>query len=801
LQDWLGFPEIEYRESEIKVAHQKTFRWALQPRADPDDVVAHRPNLAEWLRDYDGLFWIQGKLGSGKSTLMKYVWQSPLLQDYLDTWAAGNPLHRAAFFFTKQGASDLQKSLQGLYRTLLAHLIRSDTSLARIAFPHWRLRDACHKPMDTVLRSALSRILEHASLSQKYCFFIDGLDEYEQADPKLQVDFARDILDLAILSGVKILVASRPEASFSGRFDKCPRMCLQDLTKADIEAYVNAEVGGKIVSRLLDEDNAEGLARLGQKIVRKAKGVFLWVVLVIADLVIGIDEGESYRDLHRRLDRLDKDLHMLFRQTLLDRIRPAHRQKVARILLLTNHLPVPLPMYPIIFAVGPEVDPESISIQPDIYDVNNTRQKRKQLITHLPTHSRGLISTFDDKVTLLHSSMNEFLADPDICTILHKQAGNFNPDLAITTGLMAHLALKIDEIHEDADYLAYTTTRLIFDVIHCIEIAEYRSGIASLQSVARLEDLLEHSWECYPLPKLSSLTFEQMLSRAAKLDPQQSSETHSGLLEYACHAGFTYFLQRHIELNHGIPRTTGGPLLSYAVSKNGQWERALLNKELSWLSPHPKGDRLEPVELLLQHGADPNEIFQEATPWSHALTNIDHYAVISVYHGMLASDKGEFFLALDDAGHMLRHGADPDLEFEYSVDETDVWPRKDLGEIRNVSTHIFKDCLEQKICCKSRSLSNCSCAAARRLRPKLIELAKLVDQKKLEKRLGVLVRFGRFGILVADLRSTLLEMLAGLVQSIPLLAVVLHAVRIAVELYTRDGRTGNRNARLSPSGH
>lgn len=56
LQDWLGFAEIDNRECEIKEAHKKTFRWALQPHEHTDDATRPDPGLVEWLRESDGLF-------------------------------------------------------------------------------------------------------------------------------------------------------------------------------------------------------------------------------------------------------------------------------------------------------------------------------------------------------------------------------------------------------------------------------------------------------------------------------------------------------------------------------------------------------------------------------------------------------------------------------------------------------------------------------------------------------------------------------------------------------------------------
>jgi len=774
LQDWLGFAEINDRECDIQEAHKATFRWALQLRQNPDDTTKDsRLNLAKWLRDSDGLFWIQGKLGSGKSTLMKYVWQSPLLDDYLRTWASGKPLYRAAFFFTKKGTSELQKSLQGLYRTLLAHLIRSNAGLIRIAFPHWRLRDAGHEPTIGVLRSALVRILEHATLSRKYCFFIDGLDEYEEANPKLQAELARDILNLADLSGVKIVAASRPEASFVGRFDGRPTLRLQDITQNDIENYVTAELGrtGSAVSRSLTHGQ---ILRLADQVVLKAEGVFLWVVLVVADLIVGIDNVESYSELYDRLDSLDHDLYALFKQILLERIAPNHRQQIARHLLICSYSQKMNSSNQVaVHAIGHQVQAGLTGSQPDIYDAENTRQRILDLIMQLPVRSRGLCSVSDSRVeadvsvSLIHSSMSEFLADPDIRKILKDQAGDFETGLAVRIGLMARLVVAIDELRDDADGLERETLHLLLDIMHSLEIGRYVSGVIPLRSLTCLKELLEKPWQGYPFPTLDSLTWPWTLPAIGNKLPEL--KTRAGLLEYATSEGFTYYLQHHLDLNHSIPHTNDGcPLLFYAVSEESMAAQIFYDDTTSTTT-----QRTKPFELLLQQGADPNETYEGRTPWGELLRRFRN-----VWRDYDSSNR-QWEIApdilrggLNAARHMLRHGADPSFG-EVEIDSTTTGsadPDPDRDDV--VSTRIFEDLLAVN-CCRSTPLADCSCDVARLFRPQFVELAELVERKKVEKRLGLLVHLGWLGEHVARMFAVSYYAWAGLIALLAGLLLVL----------------------------
>jgi hypothetical protein len=222
---WLSFPAIDYRRTEIIEPHEKTFRWAFQSKLPVTDEGIAGAEFTKWPQEGNGLYWIQGILGSGKSSLMRYIFEHSLLDEKLQLWAHGQPLHTVAFYFKKIGTSVLQKSLSGLYRTILVHLIKSKLHLAAVAFPDFRFTSLDDQnPPAKFLQDALQRVLKTPSIDHKFCFFIDGLDEYEEGDSRLKTRLATDVLQLAKLSAVKIVVASRPEASFALCFARCPRI-------------------------------------------------------------------------------------------------------------------------------------------------------------------------------------------------------------------------------------------------------------------------------------------------------------------------------------------------------------------------------------------------------------------------------------------------------------------------------------------------------------------------------------------------------------------------------------------------
>ncbi|OCL06719.1 hypothetical protein AOQ84DRAFT_410266 [Glonium stellatum] len=60
----LIFETMRQRKSEIKDAHQRTLGWVFDEETSA---------FTDWLKVENGFFWMKGKAGSGKSTMMKYI--------------------------------------------------------------------------------------------------------------------------------------------------------------------------------------------------------------------------------------------------------------------------------------------------------------------------------------------------------------------------------------------------------------------------------------------------------------------------------------------------------------------------------------------------------------------------------------------------------------------------------------------------------------------------------------------------------------------------------------------------------
>jgi DNA repair exonuclease SbcCD ATPase subunit len=74
----LRFAEMLQRRDDIPRSYEWTYKWIFDPERCP---------LATWLEHGEGIFWISGKAGSGKSTLMKYLCLNDETRRLCEVWA------------------------------------------------------------------------------------------------------------------------------------------------------------------------------------------------------------------------------------------------------------------------------------------------------------------------------------------------------------------------------------------------------------------------------------------------------------------------------------------------------------------------------------------------------------------------------------------------------------------------------------------------------------------------------------------------------------------------------------------
>jgi hypothetical protein len=87
--DAIAFGDMYRRYETVEEAHLKTFKWILDDDVYEDDFERQdaKKLFTHWLASGSGIFHISGKLGSGKSTLMKFLCEHDRTKKLLREWA------------------------------------------------------------------------------------------------------------------------------------------------------------------------------------------------------------------------------------------------------------------------------------------------------------------------------------------------------------------------------------------------------------------------------------------------------------------------------------------------------------------------------------------------------------------------------------------------------------------------------------------------------------------------------------------------------------------------------------------
>ncbi|KAH8774417.1 hypothetical protein F5883DRAFT_412858 [Diaporthe sp. PMI_573] len=345
----LVFEEMDSRASQIPKAAQETYHWTVED--GPSNAEDQRRGVwklfLEWLRTGQRILHVSGNPGSGKSTLMKFLSQHERTQQELQVWAAPKTLVFGVFHFWNPG-SRMQRSLTGLYRSLLFQALSQCPELTEEVFPVQFRRMKASKGDKTVekihhfdedsIENGLKLLLNKAITGPyRICFFIDGLDECE-GNRLHHEGLAEMFQDWITCGSIKICVSSRPYLEFIRPLNHPGNRLIQlhELNKSDITAYCLGRLGNDVYAR----ERGDVCRRLVRIVVEHAQGVFLWVHLVVDILLVGFRQDDPDSVLEAQLNALPSDLDMLYTKLRVpieaDKIQ---RARANRMLLLAARNP------------------------------------------------------------------------------------------------------------------------------------------------------------------------------------------------------------------------------------------------------------------------------------------------------------------------------------------------------------------------------------------------------------------------------------------------------------------------------
>jgi hypothetical protein len=253
----LAFNSMDDRNQGVSAAYENTFKWIFDragDRRDNGDMIPQEEatGFVEWLECEDpSIYWITGIAGSGKSTLIKYISEHESAHQHLTRWAGRKKLTvlPVLYYFWEAGSNPLQKSLEGMLRTVLHQcLSKLPDLLPTVTSRRWASYHAMgnvsfHPPTWTLdeLRETFDRVAARSGKDFRLALFLDGLDEFGN-NPKDLISIIRQI-ESKCKGDVKMCVSSRPWTEFKDEFSLNPTLTMHDLTKADIATYIHGTFG------------------------------------------------------------------------------------------------------------------------------------------------------------------------------------------------------------------------------------------------------------------------------------------------------------------------------------------------------------------------------------------------------------------------------------------------------------------------------------------------------------------------------------------------------------------------------
>ncbi|KFY82782.1 hypothetical protein V498_08454, partial [Pseudogymnoascus sp. VKM F-4517 (FW-2822)] len=639
LLESLRFPSMEDRYNDIRDPYPETFQWIFH---DPKERNKNWDNFAEWLGkqglgENDGLYWIEGKAGSGKSTLMRYLFKNTQTRVLLQKWScAEDEPQLVSFFFRRSGEVKDQASHEGLRRSLLHDILSHKKHLLKdLCQDTWQMIKSSKEPNFKPRRNWWNFERIYKAFNNlckvdlgKVCLFIDGLDECAGGDRET-INILRSIIQRS--TNIKICVSSRPEIVFMDQFNDNPKLQLQALTSDGIKLYVSGTLHEDEKMKALYHDENEEALKLEEEIVSAADGVFLWVELILKSLIIGLGNLDDIAQLRERFSRMPPEIEGLYKYMLkdIDTMYANDAVHIFRIMSVSQQDP---PKRPILldipkrtfripqltalelsFALDKNQDFATNPTTPISQEDLKTRIKRVDI--QLRKCCAGLLElsgyAYYRRYEVRVDSLEDLLDNPSAYIQYHhrtakdfldgegvqglivepQQGDQFSPSAALVRGwLVIYQTLCtpiLKRLKNNTTALDRSLLRSIDATLILARRAEIETGRAHVEDIDRLNTTIEGLWH-------SSHRTTRHWGEHISFDPRSDHPDYwhddflGAVVAYGLHH---YVAQKLGDGNSILRKKLGRPYLEYAL------DHSLISA--GFYSP-------DMVKVLLAHGAEPN---------------------------------------------------------------------------------------------------------------------------------------------------------------------------------------------------
>jgi hypothetical protein len=610
------------REDSIDAACPYTFQWIWQHS---------NAGLRAWLDDESPLYWVRGRPGSGKSTLMKYIWNHEVLSAVLSRRDSSISRIKAAFFFHHRG-SHQQKSFEGMLHSILFRLLGQEPRLAAGILPEFHRLKEEHFSGWTLARlmNSYEAILAQSSFRVEVYLFLDALDEYD-GRPEVIIDFIQSSIKRrpGAKTRLKACFSSREWSAFGNSFSDCLGLRIHEYTDQDIRTYLSTRLSSIFELSSLRESESKSFRDIEESIATRAQGVFIWVRAIMDILSQDYLQGVAISKLAEKAESFSADLDEFYSEAI-QRIQVQYRDDsfaLFEVVLRSQDLISVEELISIVHCATCD------NLSNCIATINNANNQH-DFSQWVQDRGAGLLELVDDRTTtrtnvvqFMHQTVSDFVAKPGFRRLILQQP----------------LSLPVDNGYTFLSKFAYASIQMR-DLTKCDKYIFNRPNYFS-QAEATTGRSLKGFWDDVQDTAVSEV-LDYVYWPIADIDDSK--------LAFAVIHSLTILLQEVIQSRNGLLSDTGKFSLlhcvvdTYAVGGPRRGRR---------IHPFPTCVPVGIVSILVRHGARLDAEYQGCTPFQ-ALFGSFPYSRFRGSSGLHSTRP----LITDLARQFLKIGQSPNVE-------------------------------------------------------------------------------------------------------------------------------------------
>ena len=351
--------------------HAELMAWVCPYDGDPFDnyqaaLKRRQPGTGGWLTESDsfriwsqhddGIFWLRGLPGCGKTVLASTVIE--YMQSSLTTKNENIALAYFYIDYRNPAKQNLEACLGTLVRQMLDHNPQGMERLER-----WSRQK--QRGLSRILTSSdyVGILRDLANLQSKVYIVLDALDE--APDPEAFVDALKQLSGRNYGTPIAVLVSSRNSASLESLLmpSVTNHVFVSNEDNDDVQLFIAAEVNRRFASGKLKVPDVELINLTTRKLAARADGLFLQANLLL-DFVFA---GRTSRSIRNALTELPNGLEETY-ETVLKRTTTLNRHHVSEIKRSLQWLSMSfVPLTPAMLVEAAAIDPGDRRLDPEAF--------------------------------------------------------------------------------------------------------------------------------------------------------------------------------------------------------------------------------------------------------------------------------------------------------------------------------------------------------------------------------------------------------------------------------------------------